>query len=57
MKLMGWNVIGKNTTPNLIKLISFSRKSEVFKDNTNLGVPKLGLIKTSKLILERLQLG
>ena len=50
MKLMSWNVIGKNTTPNLIKLIFFSRKSEVFKNTTNIGVPKLGLIKTFTLI-------
>jgi len=57
MKLMSWNVTGKNTTPNLIKLISFSRKSEMFKNTTNLGVPKLWLIKTSTLTLERLQLG
>jgi hypothetical protein len=50
MKLMSWNVIGKNTMPNLIKLISFSRKSEVFKNTTNTGVKKLGLIKTSTLM-------
>jgi hypothetical protein len=56
MELMSWNVIGKNTTPNLIKLISFSKNLRCSRTLQTYGVPQLGLIKTSPLILERLQM-